>query len=174
MARRCARSRSSPRARTSPPAPPRSISMRSSLATSARSCARPPRRRRRFAEVRVKKLLILALVVACDKGEHRDAREKFNTGVEQLTAGKFEDAEKTLLEARSSAGVDPELRFRAAYDLGMAYAAHADQMKTGKDADLDKALELEQQALNWFSDAARQNKDAADTKANLALVRARP
>ena len=121
----------------------------------------------------MKKLLILALVVACDKGEHRDAREKFNTGVEQLTAGKFEDAEKTLLEARSSAGVDPELRFRAAYDLGMAYAAHADQMKTGKDADLDKALELEQQALNWFSDAARQNKDDADTKANLAIVRAR-
>ena len=121
----------------------------------------------------MRKLLLLVLIVACDKGEHRDAREKFNAGVDQLAAGKFEDAEKTLLEARSSAGVDPELRLRAAYDLGIAYAAHADQMKTGKDADLDKALELEQQALNWFSDAARQNKSDADTQANLAIVRAR-
>jgi Ca-activated chloride channel homolog len=122
----------------------------------------------------VKRVLLLALIaVACDKGEHRDAREKFNAGVDALAAGKYEDAEKALLEARSSAGVDPELRFRAAYDLGMAYAAHADQMKTGKDADLDKALELEQQALNWFSDAARQNKTDADTQANLAIVRAR-
>jgi hypothetical protein len=118
-------------------------------------------------------ILVILTVVACDKGEHRAAREKFNTGVDALAAGKFEDAEKALLEARSSAGVDPELRFRAAYDLGMAYAAHADQMKTGKDADLDKALELEQQALNWFSDAARQNKTDADTAANLAIVRAR-
>jgi len=53
----------------------------------------------------VRKLLLLVLIVACDKGEHRDAREKFNAGVDQLAAGKFEDAEKTLLEARSSAGV---------------------------------------------------------------------
>jgi len=120
----------------------------------------------------VKRLLLIALIVACDKGEH-EAREKFNDGVDALAAGKFEDAEKALLEARSSAGVDPELRFRAAYDLGMAYASHADQMKTGKDADLDKALELEQQALSWFGDAARENKDDADTAANLAVVRAR-
>jgi hypothetical protein len=122
----------------------------------------------------VKKVLLLALIaIACDKGEHRDAREKFNAGVDALAAGKFEDAEKALLEARSSAGVDPELRGGGGSDVGWGSAAHADQMKTGKDADLDKALELEQQALNWFSDAARQNKTDADTQANLAIVRAR-
>ncbi|MEO8549595.1 MAG: hypothetical protein ABI678_06465 [Kofleriaceae bacterium] len=121
----------------------------------------------------MKRLLVLAMLIACDRGEHRDAREKYNEGVEALAAGKFDDAEKALLAARSSAGVDPELRFRAAYDLGMAYAAHADQMKTGKEADLDKALELEQQALTWFTDASHQKKDDADTIANLAIVRAR-
>ena len=62
-------------------------------------------------------------------GEHRAARQKFNEGVGLLEASKYEDAEKALLEARSNAGVDPELRFRAAYDLGMAYAAHADKVK---------------------------------------------
>ncbi|MFT3697507.1 MAG: hypothetical protein QM831_30470 [Kofleriaceae bacterium] len=121
----------------------------------------------------MKRLLLLLIVVACDHGEHRDAREKYNEGVDALTAGKFEDAEKALLSARSSAGVDPELRFRAAYDLGMAYASHADDAKKGKDADLQKALELEQQAVSWFQDAANLKKDDDDTKANLAIVRAR-
>jgi len=121
----------------------------------------------------VKRLVVLAMLIACDRGEHREAREKFNEGVEALAAGKFDDAEKALLAARSGAGVDPELRFRAAYDLGMAYAAHADQMKTGKEANLDKALELEQQALTWFTDASHQKKDDPDTVANLAIVRAR-
>lgn len=121
----------------------------------------------------MKRALFLVLLIACDHGEHRDAREKYNEGVEALTAGKFEDAEKALLNARSSAGVDPELRFRAAYDLGMAYASHADEAKKGKDADLQKALELEQQAVSWFQDAANLKKDDDDTKANLAIVRAR-
>src|SRR5262249_9311048 len=39
--------------------------------------------------------------------------------------------------------------------------------------DLAKALELEHQAVSWFSDAARQRKDDADTQTNLAIVRAR-
>ncbi|MEO8841934.1 MAG: hypothetical protein ABI591_09775 [Kofleriaceae bacterium] len=121
----------------------------------------------------MKRVLVLALLIACDHGEHRDARVKYNEGVDALAAAKFDDAEKALLAARSTAGVDPELRFRAAYDLGVAYAAHADQMKTGKDADLGKALELEQQAVTWFSDASHQRKDDADTVANLAIVRAR-
>lgn len=121
----------------------------------------------------MKRVLLLLIVIACDRGERRDARVKYNEGVDALSAAKFDDAEKALLAARSTAGVDPELRFRAAYDLGVAYAAHADQMKTGKDADLNKALELEQQAATWFSDASHQRKDDADTVANLAIVRAR-
>jgi hypothetical protein len=113
------------------------------------------------------------VVVACTKGEHRAAREAYNEGVALLKSGDFEAAEKKLLESRADAGVDPELRFRAAYDLGVAYAAHADKAKAGQDADLAKALELEQQAVSWFFDAQRLRKDDADTKTNLAIARAR-
>ncbi|NVB82154.1 MAG: hypothetical protein HOV81_27480, partial [Kofleriaceae bacterium] len=120
-------------------------------------------------------ILAFAIVgaVACTKGEHRAAREKYNEGVGLLVSGNHEGAEKALLEARSSAGVDPELRFRAAYDLGIAYAAHAEKLKSGEKPDLAKALELTEQAVSWFSDASRLRKDDADTKTNLAIVRAR-
>ncbi len=121
----------------------------------------------------MKPVLLLALLIACDHGEHRDAREKYNEGVDAIANSKFEDAEKALLDARSSSGSDPELRYRSAYDLGMAYAAHADQLKTGKDADLGKALELETQAVSWFADAAHQRPTDADAKANLGIARAR-
>ncbi|HSD88177.1 MAG TPA: hypothetical protein VLB44_11705, partial [Kofleriaceae bacterium] len=119
--------------------------------------------------------LVIALLVAtaCAKSEHRAAREKFNEGVALLVKGDHEAAEKALLDARSGAGVDPELRFRAAYDLGMAYAAHAEALKTGKEPDLNKALDLMQQSVSWFADAARLRKNDKDTQTNLAIVRAR-
>lgn len=117
--------------------------------------------------------IFLIIIAACTRGEHRAAREKYNEGVELLVKGDHDAAEKALLDARSAAGVDPELRFRAAYDLGMAYAAHAEKMKSGKDADLAKALELMEQSVSWFADAARLRKDDKDTQTNLAIVRAR-
>jgi hypothetical protein len=118
-------------------------------------------------------VVVLLIVAGCVRGEHRAAREKYNEGVELLVKGEHEAAEKALLDARSAAGVDPDLRFRAAYDLGMAYAAHAEKTKTGKDADLSKALELTEQSVSWFADAARLRKDDKDTQTNLAIVRAR-
>jgi hypothetical protein len=121
----------------------------------------------------VKRLVVLLVAAGCVRGEHREARDKYNEGVEALVKVDFEAAEKALLEARSQAGVDPELRFRAAFDLGMAYAAHADKAKGGKDGDLGKALALEQSAASWFADAQRLRKDDDDTRENLAIVRAR-
>ena len=118
-------------------------------------------------------LVVLLLVVACAKGEHRAAREHYNQGIELLGKGEHEAAEKELLEARNIAGVDPELRFRAAYNLGVAYAAHADKAKAGENPDLEKVLELTQRSVDWFSDAARLHKDDANTLANLAIMRAR-
>ena len=114
----------------------------------------------------------LAALVGC-AGEHRAARDKYNEGVAAIAKPDFAAAEKALIDARSQAGVDPELRFRAAYDLGIAFAAHADQVKTGKDADLAKALDLAQQARWWFSDADRLRPGDADTKTNLGIMRAR-
>jgi len=120
----------------------------------------------------MKYLVLACLVVGCI-GEHRAARDKYNEGVAALAKAEYEAAEKALLDARSQAGVDPELRFRAAYDLGVAFAAHADQVKTGKDADLAKALDLAQQAASWLGDAERLRPGHAETKANLGIVRAR-
>ena len=117
-------------------------------------------------------VLGLALVLGCG-GEHRAARDTYNRGVAALANGELEDAEKLLLEARSQAGLDPTLRFHAAYDLGVAYAAHADKVKAGAEPDLAQALALAQQALSWFNDAARLRKDDASTQANLAVMRAR-
>lgn len=117
-------------------------------------------------------VLALALVLGCG-GEHRAARDTYNRGVAALANGELEDAEKLLLEARSQAGLDPTLRFHAAYDLGVAYAAHADKVKAGAEPDLAQALALAQQALSWFNDAARLRKDDASTQANLAVMRAR-
>jgi len=117
-------------------------------------------------------LIVIVLVAACG-GEHRAARDIYNQGVDAIAKGEYESAEKLLLDARSQAGVDPELRFHAAYDLGVTYAAHADKVKLGEKPDLAKALELAQQALSWFNDAARLRKDDPNTLANLAIVRAR-
>ena len=121
----------------------------------------------------MKAWIVFVLIAACAPSEHRAAREKYNEGVALLAKGDHEAAQKALLDARSAAGVDPELRFRAAYNLGHAYAAHADKMKSGEQPDLAKALELMQQSVSWFSDAARLHKDDANTQANLAIVRAR-
>jgi len=112
------------------------------------------------------------LAVGC-AGEHRAARDRYNEGVAALVKSDYAAAEKALIDARSQAGVDPELRFRAAYDLGVAFAAHADQTKAGKDADLAKALDLAQQSRWWFSDADRLRPGDADTKTNLGIMRAR-
>lgn len=121
----------------------------------------------------MKRIVILLLVLAACGGEHRAARDTYNEGVTALASGDLETAEKKLLDARSAAGVDPDLRFSAAYDLGVAYALHADKLRTAKEADLPKALELAQQSVSWFNDAARLRKDDANTQANLAIVRAR-
>ena len=121
----------------------------------------------------MKRFLVLAIAASCTRAEHRDAREKYNDGVAALHKGELAEAEKLLVDARGAAGVDPELRFRAAYDLGLAYAAHAEKLKAGKDADLMKAIELEQQAVSWFTDALDLRPRDPDTLANLATANAR-
>ncbi len=121
-------------------------------------------------------IVLAVLLVGCIRGEDRPARGQYNEGLAALAKSDFPAAEKALMDARSSAGVDPELRFRAAYDLGLAYAGHADKVKSPANeggADLAKALELEQQAAWWFGDALRLKDKDADATANLAIARAR-
>ena len=119
----------------------------------------------------------MLVIASCARGEHRAARVKYNEGVRELAKGDYAAAEASLIDARNQAGVDPELRFRAAYDLGVAYAAHAEQAKKpdpkGGEPDLTQALDLEEKAVSWLFDAQRLRKDDADTKTNLAIARAR-
>nr|MBA3501618.1 DUF4175 family protein [Deltaproteobacteria bacterium] len=121
----------------------------------------------------MKYVIVLVMLLACAKSEHRAARVKYNEGVAALAKGDTEAAVKLLLDARSAAGVDPELRFRAAYDLGIAYAEQAAKIRREPNGDLAKALELAQQASSWLSDASRQRPNDAATKKNLAIARAR-
>ncbi|MGE3544558.1 MAG: hypothetical protein AB7L28_11520 [Kofleriaceae bacterium] len=116
---------------------------------------------------------ILLLVVAACRGEHRNARELYNQGVAALAAGQLDEARQHLLEARNQAGVDPELRFHAAYDLGVTIAGQADKAKLGEQPDLKTARELTAEAKSWFGDALALRPDDANTKANLAIIRAR-
>jgi len=116
-------------------------------------------------------ILLLALA-ACSPGDYRPARTAYNNGVEALAASDWATAESELLRARSEAGVDPELRWRAAFDLGLAYAGHAASVATGEPPDLEQALELYGKSAGWFQDAIR-NQDDADARANLEIVRAR-
>ncbi|HLL24145.1 MAG TPA: hypothetical protein VK427_18560, partial [Kofleriaceae bacterium] len=118
-------------------------------------------------------VVALLMLIACARGEHRDARVKYNEGVAELAKGNFEAATKALLAARSAAGVDPELRFRAAYDLGVAYAEQAAKIRQDPKGDLAKALELAQQSASWFNDASRQRPNDAATKKNVSIMRAR-
>ena len=86
----------------------------------------------------------------------------------------YDGAEKALLDARSNAGVDPELRFRAAYDLGMAYAAHADKVKTDKDArPREGARARAAGGVVVRRCGASCARTTATPQANLATVRAR-
>ncbi|MEO8703441.1 MAG: hypothetical protein ABI867_25565 [Kofleriaceae bacterium] len=121
----------------------------------------------------IRALIAFVLVAVGCGGEYRPARDTYNQGLAALAKGEHEQAEKLLIQARSEAGVDPELRFDAAYNLGVTFAAHADKVKAGKEEDLAKALELTQQAASWFSDASRLHKDDPATVTNLAIVRAR-
>ncbi len=123
---------------------------------------------------------IVFLFAGACRGEHRPARALYNQGVAKLAARDFDAAQKLLLDAFGQAGVDPDLRFRAAYDLGVAYTAASDQAKVGTPGapagpkpDLGKALELAHHARSWFREALRiRPKDSAAT-ANLAVIRAR-
>ncbi len=124
------------------------------------------------AVVRRAWIAALWLATSCTPSEHREARDRYNEGAALLAKGDLEAAETALLDSRGKAGVDPELRFRAAYDLGCAYAAHAAKARAGEDADLTTALELEEQAVSWFSDASHQRNDK-DTLDNLAIARTR-
>ena len=122
-------------------------------------------------------VIVAALVVgaiACTEGPPSKARVRYNEGVAALEGDKPADAVTAFLEARSEAGFDGELRFKAAYNLGAAYAKQGETAAAeGESRDVDAAIDHYRQASAWFADARRLRPGDAEAQANLERVQAR-
>jgi hypothetical protein len=120
-------------------------------------------------------LIVLGTALGgCMDGPPLPARVRYNDGVKALAENKFEDAAKAFLDARSEAGYDGALRYRAAFNLGETYARQGEKAAAdGAEHDAAAAIEHYRQAAAWFSDALRLQKDDADARANLERVQAR-
>jgi Ca-activated chloride channel homolog len=112
--------------------------------------------------------LLAAWAAGCGTGNPAGSgRALYNQATAQLAASNWEEAEKGLLEARDRAGADGELRYRAAFNLGLAYAGHAEaKAAEGPQA----AIELLRQAAAWFRDAVRLREDDPDARVNLEVI----
>ena len=96
-----------------------------------------------------------------------DSREIFNLGVSALETGNAEDAARQFERARREAADDGELRFRAAYDLGIASATLASALEADSP---DEALRALYTAADWFRDAIQQRPEHEDSRVNLDVV----
>ena len=86
------------------------------------------------------------------------ARRLYNEGFRTLHEGDWETAESAFLTARNEAGTDSELRYRSAFNLGVAYAQHADEIS---EEDLEQAIGLLRQSAAWFNDVVRSGLSAS-------------
>ncbi len=114
-------------------------------------------------------LLCLLGPASCSRQgvEKRAARIQYNASLDDYQANRWEAAAKGFLAARDQAGIDPELRYRAAFNLGMSYAGQADGMTQDKPQD---AIDLLHQSATWFRDAIRIQPDGDDARVNLEIV----
>ena len=98
-------------------------------------------------------------------------RAQYNHALGRLQAGAFEDAAAGFLMARDAAGTDAALRYRAAFNLGLALAGQADAAADAKPA---ATLSTLRSSAAWFHDAARlapEQDDAARVNLELVLKR---
>lgn len=88
----------------------------------------------------------------------------YNAGTAALEAGRFDVARGALLEATKS--LDPELRYRALYNLGLAGLLAADADSSRRDEYLDDAVDRLRQALllEPSSQRAKWNLELADRR----------
>ena len=93
-------------------------------------------------------------------------RGRYNVGLDLLGAGDSQAASDAFLEARDSAGPDPELRYRAAFNLALALASGV-----APDAPPEEAIDTLRQSAAWFNDAVRLAPPGDDdARINLELV----
>jgi len=94
-------------------------------------------------------------------------RTRYNRGLRSFTDGEHEQAAELFLAARDEAGTDRELRFRAAFNLGLALAAQAD---AATEEAPQRAIDTLRQAAAWFRDSVRLRPEDEDARINLEVV----
>lgn len=94
-------------------------------------------------------------------------RRRYNLALEELRAGSLPVAADGFLAARDAAGTDTELRYRAAFNLGVALAGQAD----GAGGTTEAAIETLRDSAAWFHDAVRLAPEGdEDARINLEVV----
>lgn len=106
-------------------------------------------------------------LAACSGPPVSPARGKYNDALASLASDDPDTAIASLMEARSDAGADGELRFRSAYNLGIAHAKKADGEAV---ADPNKAIETYRASAGWFQDALRLRETDDASRRNLEIV----
>ena len=123
------------------------------------------------------------------EGPQPTARGRYNLGLQHFEAGEHEAAAVEFLAARDDAGPDPELRYRAAFNLGLALAAQAGFGEVGADNPADEpvpavpaqgetaprdpqqVIDSLRQSAAWFNDAVRLAPPGDDdARINLELI----
>lgn len=133
-------------------------------------------------------LVMLAALIAaagCDAADGA-ARARYNQALSDYEQGRWEAAAEGFLEARNQAGQDSELRYRAAFNLGLTHARQADDagqgggQEAGQAAgpgpgqDIEKQIEQLRRSAAWFRDAVRLRPEGGggkdDARVNLEVV----
>ena len=100
--------------------------------------------------------------------EALSARERYNVGLEDLEQGDSAGAAEDFLAARDDARGDAVLRYRSAFNLGLALAGQADGLA---EEALRETIETLRSSAAWFSDAARLAPEGdEDARVNLEIV----
>ncbi len=99
-----------------------------------------------------------------------EPRDAFNAGLDAFEAGTLDPAERLFEAARSRAGGDGELRFRATFNLGWIDVVRADALIEAAPEDALAALE---RAADWFRESIALRPNNEDARRNLEIILAR-
>jgi Ca-activated chloride channel family protein len=113
--------------------------------------------------------LALVLVLACTGVAHAGGgspRHGYNEARRAFAKGDYVAAQKGFLEARDSAAGDVDLRYRAAFNLGLTFAKQADANKDKP----QEALDVLKQSAAWFRDALHLRSEDNDARVSLEVV----
>ncbi len=95
-------------------------------------------------------------------------RTRYNLALDEFGNGAIESAVDGFLAARDEAGADVDLRYRSAFNLGVALAARADAEQTEAP---ERAIETLRTSAAWFNDAIRLAPQTdEDARVNLEVV----